>query len=696
MVGLTKRLCASLMALAMLMAPAWAEEQGDEVLLEAVKVSAQKREENVQEIPLSVGVLSDVQLEDSRIEELTDLGKNIPNLYIGTAGGTGTYTFIGVRGRINSTLDVDPTVTVLVDGVPYDDFFSMGNNLLYDVERVEVLRGPQSTLYGLNSAAGVINVVTKEPGETNKVMVTAEGSYGPSWNGTGKMGGSVSGPIHGETLKGSLAVIGLAQEGYIRNVYSGNRFNDDRNGSARGNLVWRPSEAWKVSPGVSYSVTEADYGFINMPIDSKAASAASQTFKAWQWDVDWEGGTDVSTLAPNLKIDYDAGFADFVAVSAYKRTLQKFDFDSNFTPTGGANGFGKYDNDLQSFSQELRLQSKAEEGDQLTWLAGYFYNVFDRHQQIFFGNADTGLVTSTITNVDFEGDSHAFFTQGTYRFMDDKLGLTAGLRVEFTTREMSFRSGSVDDADFDDAIYLPKVALDYRYSPETMLYASITRGWRSGGVNPFRTANNNLTYDQETTWTLEAGSKNTWDGGRDSFNLTAFYTLSENFQDRIADGFTNAYISNVPEVVMIGLEAEGSSMLTDNLQLSGFFGYVHAEYTDPVTSSFKGKQVVGSPDFNANLALKYTFMEHFYIRPELVGVGNIYWDRNNSKKQNPYMLANFKGGYAKDNYDIYVFGENMTNHYAFTYALDNANLSDEFFGTPITPLRMGVGLNLNF
>ena len=116
----------------------------------------------MQEAPLSVGVLNDLRLEEERVSQLYDLNRLIPNLYMGSAGGSGTFTYVGIRGRINGDADVDPTVTVLVDGVPYDDFYSMGNNLLYDVERVEVLRGPQSTMYGLNSIAGVINIVTKK------------------------------------------------------------------------------------------------------------------------------------------------------------------------------------------------------------------------------------------------------------------------------------------------------------------------------------------------------------------------------------------------------------------------------------------------------------------------------------------------------------------------------------------------------
>jgi len=220
--------------------PAVAEKNSNEYRLAPVKVSAQKREEDVQDVPLSVDVLTDVAIEQSNIKTLTDLSKIVPNLFMSTSGGSGIYAIVGIRGRANSPSDVDPAATVLVDGVPYDDFYSLVGNLLFDIERVEVLRGPQSSMYGLNSQAGVINVVTKKPGDEPRIKLVAEGGKGPHWDGTWMVGGAVSGPIVQDTLSGGIAFSSQWQDGYIENLQTGKHFNHDRKSNVKGDLAWTP------------------------------------------------------------------------------------------------------------------------------------------------------------------------------------------------------------------------------------------------------------------------------------------------------------------------------------------------------------------------------------------------------------------------------------------------------------------------
>jgi len=685
-----------LLALLLLTDPVQAQDGKDEVRLEAIQVSAQKREENVQEVPMSVGVVTELQLEETRTSELSDLGRNIPNLYISSSGSPGTYTFVGIRGRINSTIDVEPTVTVLVDGVPYDDYYSMGNNLLFDVERVEVLRGSQSTLYGMNSSGGIINVVTREPGQDKDVKAFAEGGYGPSWDGSWRLGTSASGPLVEERLSGGIAFSAQGQGGYVKNVHTGDRYNEDRTFAARGNLVWTLSEAWKIFTGVAYSDLQADNGFLRLPFDQRSASLLGQNKKAWQSDIDWEGNTTVKTLAPNLKINYDGGPVDVIAVTAYRNTNQEFDFDLDQTPRDG--GYARFKNELETFSQELRVQSDNESESPLQWMAGYFYSAFDRH--LTSGMAPrTSLPLMALSDADYTGYSNAFFGQTTYRVLDQKLGLTLGVRQEWTQREAESRVGAFGETSKTDSQFLPKVAVDYRISPEAMVYASVTQGWRSGGVNPYSANSSNLTYEKEISWTYEAGAKTQWLDNRLLFNFSGFYTDYEDFQDKNRNTPFDVWLANVPKVRMIGFETEVDAMLTESLQLTGFLGYVKAryvDYPDPIAGNFDDNTVISVPDFNANLALKYSFWEHYYVRPSLQGIGTIYWDRENKTKQDPYMTVNFKAGYVKDAYEIYLFGENLTNKYAFTEANEDPITGGAYVGTPISPLKVGIGGNIRF
>ncbi len=677
--------------------PARADEEGDNgaYRLEGVTVSAQKREENVQEIPLSVGVLTDARLDEERITELYDLDKVIPNLYIANSGGTGSYTYLGIRGRINGDADVDPTVTVLVDGVPYDDFYSMGNNLLYDVERVEVLRGPQSTIYGMNSIAGVINIVTRKPGETRRVKVYGEGAAGPDWDGTWQAGGSLSGPLVDDALFGGLSLMVKSQGGYIKNTRTDDLYNSDRTMGMRGNLRWTPNTAWEMSFGMAYTDYDADYSETYLPTTRAAASHLGLEFKKWEIDTDWEGKSEVKTLAPSLNVKFDGGSYTVTSISAYRNSRQEFDFNPYVT-TGGT--LGVINHDANTFTQELRLQSDAGESSNLEWMGGYFLNVFERDMQLGWALTSSPSAKTYFKDSKLKGVSNAFFGQATYRFLDKALGLTAGARGEWTEREGKSRKGLFDEKSINDSQFLPKIALDYRFSPQVMAYASVTKGWRCGGVNPLANNNSQATYDNETSWTYEIGAKTTLFDGRMKFNTSAFYTKYEDYQDKIYVTAGTAYLTNAPEVRMMGLETELEAQLTPSVLLIGSFGYVNAEYEDfpdATYGNFDGNKVMFVPDFDANLAVKYSFLEHFYIRPEVQIVGNLYWNRENTEKQTPYALFNIKAGYTRDNYEIYLYGENLTNQYKFSQATDYLSNGD-YYGTPITPLRIGIGANVEF
>jgi len=224
--------------------PCWAEEGDDTVVLETVKVTAQKREENVQEVPGSVSVLSGMDLEEARVMDLSRLHEISPNFYYGTTG-QGTYTYLGMRGRINNSVDVDPTVTIFVDGVPYDDFYSMDGAMLFDVERVEVLRGPQSTLYGMNSIGGVVNIITRQPGDDPHASVGTEISGGPDRDMSTLVRGAVSGPVVDGVLSMGVAAVRketrAASSGTTTTTTTPTTAAGPRAASARSGPRWRNS-----------------------------------------------------------------------------------------------------------------------------------------------------------------------------------------------------------------------------------------------------------------------------------------------------------------------------------------------------------------------------------------------------------------------------------------------------------------------
>ena len=682
----------TLVAALLLATPCMADEVQDGIYrLEPVTVSAQKREEDVQDVPLSVSTIDEMTLEESGIIELIELDEIVANFHLADIGGTGQSVFLGMRGRISTGADLTPTVAVLVDGVPYSDIYSAGSSLLFDVERIEVLRGPQSTMYGLNSIGGVINVITKQPTDTTIAKVYGEGTFGDKWDGAYMAGASISGPIKEGLLRGGLAVMGMSQGGYIKNTVTGERYNNDEKIGLKGNFNWTPTQALSVSGGLVYSNIDGDYGSIGLPFDEAAANKLGQDFRKWECSLDYEGYQKVENWAPNLNISYAFDSFQITTLSAYRNTAQEYgvDIDLSSSPIR----YTEVERDSRSFTQELKIQSRPHVADNFEWMAGYFYSLSDQaHEIIFFMPGSPGMVVPIVDAHSID-QSHSLFGQGTYRFLDKKLGVTVGFRQEWTTQEVDEEVGYFDEASFSDSQLLPKVAVDYRLTPDHMVYASVTQGWRSGGINYMGAATTLNKFEKETCWSYELGAKTKWLDNRLLFNIAAFHVEYADYQDLLRTSFRGQSFSNAPKVTMTGFETDMVARLSTSLLLSGSFGYTNAQYVDfPDTGAgdFNGNKVLLVPDFDANLALQYTFLENFYVRPEVSFVGTIYWDRENTKKQSPYALLGARAGWARDNYEIYIFGENLTNKYAFTHA--NKVLGDEnLYGNPIPPMRFGLG-----
>lgn len=665
----------------------------EDYALSVMTVTAQKREENVQEVPASIGVFTGQDLELRGVTEISDLSGITPNLYISSVGGAATFSYLGIRGRVNSVGDIDPTVTVLVDGVPYDDFFTSTSSLLFDVERVEVLRGPQSTLYGLNSTAGLINIITRKPSDTLRMSFGTEYSKGSDFDGAWKVHGSASGPVIREKLAAGIAFAVESQDGYIKNLYTGDRYNSDDKISGRGSLVFTPSDRFTANLGFTYTKVDADYGYLYLPMTGSAASALGQKKRDWKSNLDHEGSSMVETFATDLTMKYRADSADIISTTAYRHSDQEFDLDFDLSPYPMMTG--AQDNEFRTFSQELRLQSPEDNSSPLEWMAGAFYHNFTRDQKMFMGMpSPMGLIGDT----ELTGKSWAIFGQGTWRTMDEKLGLTLGLRQEWTERELEDGVWGMPDMDTDDSEFLPKLSIDYRFTEDTMAYGSVTRGWRSGGLyNSGVGYGVPLEYDKETSWTYELGVKSEFFNKRLSFNAAIFHTDYKDYQDIVWIGPMQSYLTNAGKARMTGLELESNLRIRDDILVTASIGYVDAEYKSyaDINGNYSGNTIAGVPDFNANLSVTWHFLDNFYIRPEIQGIGKIYWDRANTADQDPYCLFNFRAGYVANNWEVYVFGANLGNKYAFSSGMDFLQIG-EWYGTPIAPMRVGVGVTMNF
>jgi iron complex outermembrane receptor protein len=695
---------------------------GQPVTMPTITVTAQKRAEDVQQVPSSVGVISSQDIEQRRLTTFSDLGNAVPNLKIGDAG-PGTYSYFGIRGRINGSMDVDPTVTVLVDGVPYDDFFTVSGLPLFDVERIEVLRGPQSTMYGINSAAGVINVVTKKPGNIPYLSFGMEGNGGYRSNMGGNIRGSVGGPLIEDKLSMGFSFVGDRTGGYVTNNFNDNSLGGSETFAGRISTVFTPTHNFDATLNFGAYRINTDSGYLTLPTTSAAAAVIGQSKRRWEADYNEEGDGKINSVFGDLSLHLETSFADLYSITALRRADQKFTTERDGTSYNGVTTYtpmltmdplqtnmdGTIDNESLSYSQEFRIQSLADSGSPLEWLLGFSFHGFSRDLKGTV-NRNDGFTPPDFVMMDntLDGSSYAIFGQATYRLLDDKLGFTLGLRQEWTEREVKVHDSNTiaalgrDSLSANDRMFLPKFGIDYRITPEAMIYASVAKGWRTGGVTSnvnFVTPVEDSKYDAETSWTYEIGAKTEWFNKRLLINVAGFLTDYKDYQDEImTDPTIGGYLSNSGKTRISGIEVEAVGRITEDLTATVDFGYLHARYRDYETygADYSGNSVVTVPEFTLGASLQYNFLDGFYVRPGVRVIGKTYWDRANTQTQNPYATLNLRAGYHGENFEVYIYGENLTNKYAFSHAAEGMWGPDHYYGTPIKPLQIGMGFNINF
>ena len=677
------------------------EKASHEYELETMIVTAEKREENIQEVPVAVSALSEIQIEDAGIMSIHDMAQQIPNLHVISTGYRTGSRFVS-RGIMNAEI-FDSTMGFYVDDVSYSTGPAFDTEL-FDIERIEVLRGPQGTLYGRNTLGGVINIVTKKP--DNQWEGKASAGYGNYDSQDYRL--ALRGPVIKDTLFFGISGVKTKRDGFSDNLYYGSE-PDDRDGtSGRGRLRWTPSENLDITFSAD-AERNRDGSFILVPLDDLDREI--------NWDA--EGFQDIDTSGQSLRLVYDTDFFTVTSITARR----DFEFDTgndvDFSPADIMKYTFKHDDDL--WSQELRLQSLADP-QSFKWLIGAYYSKDDRKSDtVFYYGEDAvamGMVPAPMklnqkSEIDIKG--HAFFGQATYTLFD-KLGITAGLRYDHEEKDMILKTStemmgmSMPDPDKKSDLeyneWLPKFVLDYRWTPDLMTYASAAKGYKSGGFNYFAIDPEDVSYDPEYSLNYEIGLKSSWLDNRFIANLAAFY-ISWDDQQVLQGTPAAPAFKNAGETTSKGFEVELLARPATGVQLTGTFGYTDAkfdDYKDPIydpmtglkigENNYDGKRVTGVPRYTYSLAAQYRHPGGLFARAELVGLGDSYWDPANTAKQSSYELVNARIGYETEYFDIYLWGENLFDKKYASDAHDvgtgtvMANIGD--------PLTLGITLTGRF
>ena len=561
------------------------------VFLKKITVTARKREELIQNVPLSITHFSSEQIESLKVNDLESLAVRMPNVALDDAisgMSIANFTIRGV-GINNSIASVDPTVGVFVDGV----YIGQVSSVLFDtfdIESIEVLRGPQGTLFGRNVTGGAILVNTKKPGDTLEISARTSFEGGGESLNSYHMA-TVGGPIS-ETFGVRITAYTNQDNGWFKNLHTGEAFGENDTRMVRSVITWDPTDDLSLVLRYRYETSESDgvaaqnqrdfdLNSHDFSIDEEGFREHRNHFVSAQadWDVDFGNGT-----ITNIFGFYDADGTALV------------DTDSSPEERLHIRGWTPY----RQWSNELRYAGRFFESLHVTTGFYYFTSEVNYHDRRYL------LGDAFRQNL---GGNYYVDTLGTFLSLDyditDRVMLTAGTRYSHEKREAETASGTFEECnvatgpactfDFTDEetwnSWSPKLGAVYYMGGgagyEANVYGHWTRGFRSGGYNLRNSYPPALElpgpYDEEKIDTFEAGFKISTNIG--ILNGAVFYNLIDNVQRvitlgvRPADGGIAQVIRNTADIEAFGFEVDGLVAVTDKLFLLGSVGYVDPEYT---------------------------------------------------------------------------------------------------------------------
>lgn len=587
--------------------------------LDEIIVTAQKRSENLQQIPIAITALSGEALESKGIENIADLGPAIPNVVIGGASASGNAAasfFIRGIGLDRSTLALEEGVALYIDDIYYGRSAGGFLNLL-DVAQIEVLRGPQGTLFGKNTIGGAIRYVTKDAefersgqfdlsiGQRNRVHVR----------------GSFNLPVS-EQLAVKFSAGSFNSGGYVRNLVSGEKLGDEHTNVLRGQFKWQPSDNFTVTGSADY--TDAHNNgqpqsttFIN-PL-APLAVQWNQRNPGQPYDARYATALYLSNKNPtpyrlqghgfSLTARYDIS-DDFAIkyIGGYRKNTVSFGVDDDGSPLRIYERI--FNQRLPSTSHELQFIGSGF-GNRLEFVGGlyYFWEAPSERQDrtIFFEAPGTYIYEK------LRSQSYAAYGQATVEPLDG-LKLTLGARYTHDVKEESVARplqnlASSNRASFND--FSPKAVLAYQWTPDVMTYASVSKGYRAGGFNNSLnvaepTNLGIIPFGPEDAWSYEVGLKSTFFDDHVRFNVAAFDNDYKNLQLTNVTGAI-LLIQNIGRAKIRGVELETEVAPIDGLVLGASFGYLDARYTDVGNSTAVtlNSPLAGTPKYSYALNGEY-------------------------------------------------------------------------------------------
>ena len=697
--------------------------------LEVIIVTAQKKDENLQDVPIALSVVSEGDIENRAIVDFVELFQLMPNTQINQ--GVSSIPSISIRGISSNAnnIGIESAVGVQVDDVFLGRPSAFSSNLI-DIERVEVLRGPQGTLFGKNTIGGLVNMVTRKP--SREFAASVDVTVGE--DDLQQVRGFLNGPL-GDNLAGKISITSRQQDGWVENR---NPAAEDLNATdywgVRGQLLGQFGDngRWLLTAEFSEDDGPENYNdvlsgpfapFDGDPFDRSIATSENDEFIR-------------EIFGASLKLDWTWGPIDVVSITALRGVDWTGHNDQDYVSlkifeTGRTE-------EQQQFSQELRILGG---NDSFSWIAGFFYFdqtqdangpvIFDSDLTSFFGIGVIPTYFENATTVaSLDSTSYALFASGTWT-LGENWTLTGGLRFTREEKDFDYRQDNVvfefapgiplnlvgaffppvpqTSDSLTDSDWSGDLSLSWDISNDMVLYGKVSRGFKAGGFDTTLSSSSDpgdLQFDSETILGFELGFKSVLADNRVRLNIAAF---TYDYKDKQEQFFNGAIvsISNAAEASIDGIEIDITARATDWLTVGASAGFLDAEYEDYIDpvfmSDFSGNDLprISDTSFSAYLQANHTFNNGWGIVARLDGVyrSEAFFQPGNNPNFEAYSteLVNARVAVSAphDKYSIALWVKNALNQDMIVAHQSNPGLFTEWIALN-EPLMWGVEFRANF
>lgn len=703
--------------------------------LEAVVTTSRRREESAQDVPISVSAFGPEQIEKNMFQGVDDLVARTPGVSLVSTGARDRKD-ISIRG-VSNFLTTDSVSKVSTFGFYIDDFnvaIGTTNPQIMDLERIEILRGPQGTYFGRNSIGGAINISTVKPDASE---FYAEGTAGYASHNTINLEGIVNVPLIEDVLAVRANIKRTESDGHIENINELGGGNNSEYDYGRLALRYTPFDDLTIDLSGTYTdqMVGMREGVPTGVWSSFAEGLFTSTFGEPLEDgvgfypenddkVNFNRSQDVGSEFYTLvgKVQYDFDTFSVTSVTGYIKNEQTL-----FGDIDGSSLDLFYETKpitRDSFSQEVRIQST--DSGPIEWTVGGLYgeDTGDVNQSTyagsygFFGLPEGFVITRTIENSTSE--TKALFGEAVWH-ATDRLALTGGLRYteeEVFLQALDESNGQITNqiegqsATFDEVT--PKLSVSYDFTDDLMAYATASKGFKSGGVQ-LGSAFASSAYDPETLWNYEVGFKSDLMGGRVRVNGALFSMDWTDLQVQFAEGQTSdegvvsfiSGIQNAASASSVGAELDVTALLTDNLLAHFGAGYIDAEfdefegaYIDGNLYDLSGEVLPNTPEWTLSADLEYSFA----INNELDGFVRTEWSYRDDTQSElrslvysgfpwevpSYNHVNLRAGFSSEQYSVTAYVDNLFDEEYYTNAYQKAFLG----GLHVEPSTQTIGINV--